>query len=110
MRLRVSSLSILCCFLAMSAPAWAKTLSTHIDIDHVTKLANLDLKPGRYRLVADEANGQLKVFRDGKLVGEAKGEWVKLNRKSEYSEILMTRHVIQEVRFSGKNEAVKISS
>jgi hypothetical protein len=110
MRLRVSLLVSAFCLFAMAAPALAKTLSTHIRLGHETKLLNLELKPGRYRFVANEANGQVKVMQDYKLVGRVQGKWVKLNRKSYYSEVLMTRHDIQEIRFSGKKEAVKFAS
>ncbi len=110
MRLRVSLLVSAACLFAMAAPAFAKTLSTHIDLDHETKLLNLELKPGHYRLIANEANGQVKVMRNYQLIGRVKGKWVKLNKKSYYSEIVMTHHDIQEVRFSGKKEAVKFAS
>ena len=110
MRLRVSLLVSAACLFAMAAPALAKTLSTHVEVDHETKLLNLELKPGNYRLIANEANGQVKVMRNYELVGRVKGKWVKLNQKSNYSEVLMTHHVIQEVRFSGKKEAVKFNS
>ena len=110
MRLRASLFVSLICVFAMSVPALAKTLSTHIELDHQTKLLNLDLKPGHYRLVINEANGKVKVMRDYKVVGWVKGDWVKLKRKSRYSEILMTHHDIQEVRFAGKKQAVKFAA
>jgi hypothetical protein len=110
MRLRASLLVTAACLFAMAAPALAKTLSTHVDLDHETKLLNLELKPGNYRLVANEATGQVKVLRNYNLVGKVDGKWIKLNKKSEYSEIVMTHHDIQEVRFSGKKMAVKFAS
>lgn len=110
MRLRVSLLVMAACLFAMAAPALAKTLSTSIDLDHETKLLNLELKPGNYRLVANEATGQVKVLRNYNVVGKVDGKWIKLNKKSQYSEILMTHHDIQEVRFSGKKMAVKFAS
>ena len=54
MRFRVSFLITAACLLALSAPAWARRLSTKIEIDHATKIASAQLKPGNYRLVADE--------------------------------------------------------
>lgn len=110
MRLRVSLLVSLACLFAMASPALAKTLSTHIQLNHETKLLNLELKPGHYRLIANTTNDQVKVMRNYKLVGRVKGRWVRLKRKSFYSEILMTHHDIQEVRFAGKKRAVKFAS
>lgn len=110
MRLRVSFLVALACVFAMTAPAMAKTVSTRIQITQEAKLLNLKLKPGNYRFVANTANNQVKVIRNYKVIGRVKGEWVKLHRKSRYTEILMTHHVIQEVRFAGKVRAVKFAA
>ena len=110
MRLRVSLLVSLACLFAMSAPALAKTVSTSIDLSHQTKLLNLELKPGHYRFVANEANGKVKVTRNSKVIARVKGELVNLKRKSYYSEILMNHHDIQEVRFAGKKQAVKFAA
>jgi hypothetical protein len=110
MRLRVSLLISAAFLFAMAAPAMAKTLSTHVDLDHETKLLNLELKPGHYRFVANEANGQVKVIRNYQVVGTVKGKWVKLNKRSYYNEIVTTHHEIQEIYFSGKKEAVKFAS
>ncbi|MDE3135378.1 MAG: hypothetical protein KGL59_02285 [Acidobacteriota bacterium] len=110
MRLRVSLLVSLACLFAMAAPALAKTLSTHVDLYHQSKILKLELKPGRYRFVANEASGQVKVIRNYKVIGTVKGRWVKLNKKSYYSEIVSSHNDIQEIYFSGKKEAVKFAS
>jgi hypothetical protein len=110
MRLRVSFLITAACLLTLSAPAWARRLSTKIEIDHTTRIASAQLKPGNYRLVADEGTGQVKVLRNGRLVAQVEGKWVSLNRKSEYSEMLTENHKVQEVRFAGKKKAIKFAS
>ncbi len=110
MRLRVSLLLVALSLFGMSAPAWAGTLSTQIDLIHAAKLANLNLKPGKYRLTANESNGQVKVEHHYRLIGRVKGNWVKLHNKPQYTEMLMTNHKIQEIRFAGKIKAVKFSA
>lgn len=110
MRLRVSFLLVLACLLGMSAPVWAKSLSTKMQIGHTTKLVNVELKPGQYRFSANRSTGQVKVERNYKLVAKVKGRWVKLKQKAQYTEILMTNHDIQEIRFAGKKKAVKFAA
>ncbi len=110
MRLRVSILLVLACLLGMSAPVWAESFATKMQLGHITKLENVKLKPGQYRFLANPSTGQVKVERHYKLVAKVKGQWVKLKKKSQYTEILMTNHNIQEIRFAGKNKAVKFAA
>ena len=110
MRFRVSLLLLAASMVAFAAPVWASNLSTHVQIDHVTKLLNVQLKPGKYRLVANETNGQVKVEHRYKVIARVKGQWVNLKKKSHYSEVLMDNHDIQEVRFAGKKKAVKFAA
>lgn len=111
MRIRVS-LSLLgaaACVMAVSAPVWAKQLSTNLDVTEPTKIATAELKPGQYKLVANESTGQVQVVRDGKVVAQVKGQWVKTNKKTEYSEILSNNNIVQEVLFGGKDQAIKFN-
>jgi hypothetical protein len=98
------------CLLAISAPAWARDLSSKFEFDHLTKIADTNLKPGTYRFVSNESTGETNVLRNGKVIAHVKGQWVSLKDKSEYSEVLSTRHDIQEVRFAGRNRALKFGS
>ncbi|HVB98688.1 MAG TPA: hypothetical protein VNJ12_05060 [Candidatus Dormibacteraeota bacterium] len=110
MRIRMPFFLCLLCALAMSAPAWAKDLSTHFEFDQLTRIGSTQLKPGQYRFIADESTGQLRVMRNGKIVVEVKGQWIDLKDKSEYSEVMSTRNDIQEVLFAGKMKAIKFPS
>jgi hypothetical protein len=110
MRLRVSFFLLAACLLGLSMPVFASTVSTQMQFGHVTKLANVNLKPGNYRFVANESTGEVKVERSYRVVARVKGKWVKLGKKSQYSEVLLTNHKIQEIRFGGKKRAVKFSS
>jgi hypothetical protein len=110
MRIRFSFLPVAACLLGMAMPVWASTLSTKVQFNHATKLVNVNLKPGQYRLLANESTGQVKVERNYKVVARVEGKWVKLGRKSQYSEVLSTNHRVQEIRFAGKKKAVKFSA
>jgi hypothetical protein len=110
MRLRASFLVTAACLLALSAPAWARRLSSNFDISHATRIVSVQLKPGHYHVVADESTGQVKVLRNDRLVAQVKGKWVTLERKPEYSEMLTDNHDIQEFLFAGKKKAIKFKS
>lgn len=107
MRIRTSLFVAVLCMLALSSPAWAKNLSFHTRFNHLTKIATASLKPGQYRLVADESTGRMNVVRYGKVVAQVKGQWVNLKKKSQYSEVMSNRYHVQEVRFAGHSRALK---
>lgn len=107
MRVRVSFLAAMVCLLGISVPVFGKTLSAKMEVTQATKIANVQLKPGQYRFVADSSNGQVKVERQYKVVAKVKGEIVKLNKKSDMNEVLTNNNVITEIHFAGTNEAIK---
>ena len=107
MRIRASLLLCVLCSLAMSAPAWAKVLSNRFEFDQATAISGNHLKAGKYRFLANESTGLVKVMRNGKLVAKVKGQWVNLKDKSQYNEVMSKRNNIQEVRFAGKTRAIK---
>ncbi len=111
MRIRVFALLLsLACLFTLSAPVWASNVSTSIYLLHQTKIQNVNLKPGNYRLVVNNSNGKVKVERHYHVVARVSGKWVNLPKKSSQSEVLMDNHIIQEVRFAGKKRAVKFVS
>ncbi len=112
MRLRVSSLLVVACMFGLSAPVWASSLSMRTWFSHKTKVANVWLKPGRYRFIANTSTSQVKVESrgTGRVIARVKGDFVNLAKKSHYAEVLSTNHVVQEIRFNGKEQAVKFAS
>jgi hypothetical protein len=109
MRIRVSLFVAAACVGTMAAPAWAKQLSAPLDLSHITKLESVTLKPGQYRLEADEATGQVKVLKDSKVVAQVQGKWVSTPKKAPYSEFVMNNNDIQEVTFAGKDKKLEFS-
>lgn len=112
MRLRVSFFLVAISLLGLSVPVWASSFSTKMEFDHACKILNVKLKPGAYRFVANPSTSMVKVERskDDSIVARVKGQWVKLGKKSQYSEVLMNRRDIQEIRFGGKKRAIKFVS
>ena len=107
MRTRAYFLLFAFCAMLISAPAWARDLSTNAQFASPNKIANINLKPGQYRFVANESTGGVKVLRQGKLVARVKGKWVNLTSKSPYAAVESTRNNIQEILFSGQKRAIK---
>lgn len=110
MRRGVYGATVTAIALALTLPLWAKRLTAEIDLDKPAKLGTVELAPGHYQLVADEATGLVKVIRNGKTVAEVKGEWFKMERKPSYTETLMTENNIQEIHFAGQLQAIRFSS
>lgn len=110
MRIRVSLFAAAVCVVAVSAPVWAKQLSTRLDLTHSTKLASAMLKPGQYRIEANESTGQVKVLKNYKVIAQVKGQWITTPKKAQYNEVLMNHNDIQEVTFAGKDKELKFAS
>ena len=111
MRVRVSALLLsVACLFALSASVWASNLSIDITLVQPTKIQNVNLKPGDYRLVADESNGKVKIESHHQVVASVNGKWVTLPKEASESEVLTNNNTIQEVTFAGKNRVLKFGS
>lgn len=111
MRLRVSALLLsVACLFVLSAPVWASNVSIDITLVSQTKIQNVNLKPGDYRLVVDESTGEVKIESHYKVVARVNGKWVTLPKEATESEVLTDNNTILEVTFAGKNRALKLGS
>lgn len=111
MRMRLFALLFsVACLLTLSAPVWASSLSTSFTLLQQTKIQNVNLKPGDYRLVVDESSGKVKIESRHQVVAHVNGKWVTLSEKASESEVLTNNNTIQEVTFAGKNRALKFGS
>jgi len=111
MRVRVSALLLsVACLFTLSASVWASSLSTSFTLLQQTKIQNINLKPGDYRLVVDESSGKVKIESHHQVVASVNGTWVTLPKEATESEVLTNNNTIQEVTFAGKNRALKFGS
>ena len=111
MRMRVSALLLsVACLFALSAPVWATSVSVSFTLLSQTKIQNINLKPGAYRLVVDESNGAARIESHYKVVATVNGKWVTLSKEATESEVLTDNNAIQEVTFAGRNRALKFGS
>jgi hypothetical protein len=97
--------------LLIAIPVWAAhTDSTQYTITTQTQIGSATLSPGDYVLRAQEGSNQLQIVREGKVISEVTCRWEQLPQKAQETEVLSANNSVQEIHFSGRNEAVKIAS
>ncbi len=99
--------------LILTMPTWAGKSSPHkdstdYDVSQITMLGSTQLQPGHYTITAREAESQLDILQDGKVIATVPCQWVRLPKKAEQSEITSDGNRVSGVEFEGRMEAVKI--
>jgi len=112
MGLAVTVLAVLMLAMPLAAHASAaaknpKATTTTVDILNPTSLSGKALKPGSYRITADDA--KVTVEQDGKMVAEAAVQWKDEPSKAKYSTIVTDERGIREIHFGGKTKYVEIA-
>jgi hypothetical protein len=84
--------------------------ATYADVDILSActLAGKQLKPGTYRVSADDA--KVTVSLNGKVVAEAPVTWKDETSKPQHSNIVTNDSQVTEIHFNGKMRYVSISS
>ena len=99
--------------LILTAPAWAGTAPSHkdsttFDVAQAITIGNTHLQPGQYTFEANEAQSQLNVLKDGKVVATVPCHWVQLQKKANNSEVLSNGNQVNEIRFGGRTQAAQV--
>lgn len=89
------------------AAAKEKPTTVTLDLFEAATLGGKNLKPGTYRIEADDSKVTLQV--DGKVVAEAPVQWKDETSKPAYSKVVTENKQIKEIHFSGKMRYVEIS-
>jgi len=92
---------------ATAAAKNPNSVSTTVQLLSETSLHGTTLKPGTYKLVADETNVTLE--QDGKMIAESKMHWKDGAKKSPYSTVVFDDHGIREIHFDGKTRYIEIA-
>jgi hypothetical protein len=97
----------------MAIPSYARTnssdsISATIDLASKANLNNTALVPGQYKVVAQ--GNQATFEKDGKIVAEVPCTLKNLSSKANYTESFMNHDRLTEIRVSGKNQAIELSS
>lgn len=101
--LSVALLVVLLFALPLAARDAAKngpTTTAQVDILNTVSMAGKQLKPGTYRVSADDSTVTLAL--DGKVVVEAQIQWKDEAKKPRYSAIVTNGDQVKEIHFNGK--------
>jgi hypothetical protein len=91
---------------ARDAAKNGKTTSGEVGILTTVTLAGKELKPGNYRVTADDS--KVTVLLGGKVVAEAPVQWKDENIAPRYTSIVTTGDQVKEIHFNGKMRYVAI--
>jgi hypothetical protein len=83
-------------------------VSTDLDILSACSLAGKQLKPGNYRITADDATVTIEM--NGKVVAQAPITWKDETSKPKNSNIVTNDGHVSEIHFNGKMRYVSVSS
>ncbi len=92
---------------ARDAAKNGKATTGEVDILSTVTLAGKQLKPGTYRVTADDSKVTLSL--DGKVVVEAPVEWKDETTKPKNSKVVTTDDQVKEIHFNGKMRYVAIT-
>lgn len=99
--------------IATAVPAFAKIakdfklpLKATLDVAVPASIAGKELKPGSYKVVADES--KVTLSQSGKVVAEAPVSWAEADSKEPETDFVLERGAIKEIRFAGKARYVVI--
>jgi hypothetical protein len=95
-------------FLAL--PVWAHTDSAQLTVLNEATIGGTQLKPGTYKLEVKPNETQMKVVDTStdRTVAQVPVHWVRVNNPPANTQVLLNKHQVQEIEFSGKTQAVRI--
>jgi hypothetical protein len=111
MRIHVNHyLTVLSLIAFLALPVWAHTDSAQLTVLNATTIGGRQLKPGTYKLEVKPDQTQMKVVNTSthRTVAEVPVHWVHVNNPPDYTQVILNKHQVQEVVFSGKTQAVRI--
>ncbi len=92
--------------LAAVAKEFKLPVKATIEVVSPATIAGKELKPGSYRVVAEES--KITLSQNGKVVAEAPVQWAEANDKEPETDIVLEGNAIKEIRFGGKTRYVVI--
>jgi hypothetical protein len=84
-----------------------KATTADVDILSPVTLAGKQLKPGTYRVIADDS--KVTVTMNGKVVAEAPVEWKDETAKPNVSNVVTDSNQLKEIHFGGKMRYIAIT-
>jgi len=84
-----------------------KPTSTNMEVLTTISLGGTQIKPGTYRVTADDSKVTLE--QNGKMIAEASVQWKEGSVKARYSNIVTVGDQVTEIHFGGKMRYVSVS-
>lgn len=85
-----------------------KTYTAEWSTSQATMIGHTQIKPGTYKVEAQENQNTLNIVRNGKVVAQTSCHWIQLPKKADDTEVDTNHNQIVEVEFSGKTEAIRV--
>jgi hypothetical protein len=86
-------------------PVWARTYKAQWTVQTPVTIGGTQVKVGDYQLNGDDAKKELTVLQNGKVIATVPGQWVKLPKKADYTEVQTDSGKVTEVQFGGSDQA-----
>jgi len=85
----------------------SKPTSTSMEVLTTITLGGTQVKPGTYKVTADDSKVTLE--QNGKMIAEAPAQWKDASVKARYSNIVTVGDQVTEIHFGGKMRYVAIA-
>jgi hypothetical protein len=105
MRLGTKHVLVSLTILTVVMPVLARTHKDSWTLNMPVTIGGTQVKAGTYQLNADDTKKELTILQNGKVVGTIPGQWVKLPKKADYTQIQTEAGKATQVEFGGSDQA-----
>jgi len=105
MRLGTKQVLVCLAVLILAMPVLARTHKDSWTVGMLPTIGGTQGKAGTYQLNADDAKKELTVLQNGKVVATVPGQWVKLPKKVDYTQVQTDSGKVTQVQFEGSDQA-----
>jgi hypothetical protein len=108
MRLGIKHMLAVLAALFLVIPIWARTYKASWSVTTPVTIGGTQVKVGDYQLNADDSKKELTVLQNGKVLATVPGQWVKLPKKADFTNIETDNGKVTEVQFGGSDQAFQL--
>ena len=91
--------------LILVIPIWARAYKTSWTVNTPVTIGGTQVKVGDYQLNADDSKKELTVLQNGKVIATVQGQWVKLPKKADFTNVETEGGKVTQVQFGGSDQA-----
>jgi hypothetical protein len=105
MHLRVKHVFVGLAAFILVMPVWARTHNASWTVNTPVSIGGTQVKNGDYQLNGDDAKKELTVLQNGKVLATVQGQWVKLPKKADSTQVATDSGKVTQVQFGGSDQA-----